>query len=173
MNRFALPLLVLLGLAVPAASFAGGPPSRPPRPSIAKKVWTSEEVEALRAKGLISLLGQEPVAEVAAGEQAPLDKVTPRVPRPVRAQDPEWYHEQVSTSEAVIAATNTQIHGLQRELHDARYWEAGVNLRKENTGITPESALQIFEARNHSESEKIDALRDQARRNHIPPGAIR
>ncbi len=175
MRRFALSLWVSLGLFLPASSIAGGAPARPPQPSVAKRVWTSEEVEALRDKGLISLIGPESPAEASPTEQTPPTPEMPaaRVPRPVRAQDPEWYQEQVAMLRSVIALNNAEIHRMRRELSDARYWEPGINLNRENIGITPQNALEILDARNQAELEKIEALWDQARRNSIPPGALR
>ena len=172
MNRLALPLLALLGLAIPSASVAGGLPGHPPHPAIAKKVWTSEEVEALRDRGLISLIGQQLES---AGEQTPSapEPGAARAPRPVRAKDPEWYSEQVAAFRSVIEVAHAEARLVRRELSDARYWEGGINLRRENTGITPENALEILIARSRSELGNIDALGDQARRNDIPPGALR
>ena len=175
MNRLALPLLALLGLAIPSASVAGGLPGHPPHPAITKKVWTSEEVEALRDRGLISLIGQQLLAEESAGGQTPPapEPGAARAPRPVRAKDPEWYREQVAAFRSAIEVAHAEARLVRRELGDARYWEGGINLRRENTGITPESALEILIARSRSELGNIDALGDQARRNDISPGALR
>ncbi len=175
MRRLALPLCISLGLLLPAASIAGGAPARSPQPSVAKRVWTSEEVEALRDKGLISLIGPELPAEASPTEQTlPTRELSAaRVPWPVRAKDPEWYQEQVTMLRSGIELNNAEIRRVRRELSDARYWEPGINLNRENIGITPQNALEILDARNHAELEKLDALWDQARRNSIPPGALR
>ncbi len=175
MNRLALPLWALLALAIPSASVAGGLPGDPPHPAIAKKVWTSEEVEALRDRGLISLIGPQLPAQESDGEQPPPAPEAPaaRVPRPIRAKDPEWYREQVAAFRSAIEVAHAEVRLVRRELGDARYWEGGINLRRENTGITPESALEILIARGRSELGNIDALGDQARRNDILPGALR
>jgi len=171
MRRLALPLLVALGWIAPAVSFAGGPPARPPKPAISTRVWTSEEVEALRGRGLISLIGQEP-AEVSASAQTPPEAET-RAPRPERAKDPEWYAEQAAAARLAIEVARAEARRVRRELGNARYWEGGLNLARENTGITPVSELEILDARNRAELETLDALADQARRNGIPPGALR
>ncbi len=172
MRRLALLLLVALGWIAPAVSFAGGPPAEPPHPSIAKRVWTSEEVEALRARGLISLAGQQPSAEVSAEAETPPGAET-RAPRPVRAKDPEWYREQLEASRLAMEVARAEVRRVRRELGNARYWEAGLNMDRGNTGITPVSGLEILDALNREELERIDALAGQARRNGISPGALR
>jgi len=171
MRRLALPLLVALGWIAPAVSFGGGPPAQPSKPAIATRVWTSEEVEALRGRGLISLIGQQP-AEVSASAQTPPEAET-RAPRPVRAKDPEWYADQAAAARVAMEVARVEARRVRRELGNARYWEGGLNLARENTGITPVSELEILDARNRAELERLDALADQARRNAIPPGALR
>jgi hypothetical protein len=171
MRRLALPLLVALGWIAPAVSFAGGLPAQPPKPAIATRVWTSEEVEALRGRGLISLIGQQP-AEVSASAQTPPEAET-RTPRPERAKDPEWYAEQAAAARLAMEVARAEARRVRRELGNARYWEGGLNLAGDNTGITPVSELEILETRSREEEERIDALADQARRNGIPPGALR
>lgn len=171
MRRLALPLLVALGWIAPAVSFGGGPPAQPPIPAISTRVWTSEEVEALRARGLISLIGQQP-AEVSASAQTPPEAET-RAPRPERAKDPEWYAEQAAAARLAMEVARAEARRVRRELGNARYWEGGLNLAGENTGITPVSELEILDARNRAELERLDALADRARRNGIPPVALR
>jgi hypothetical protein len=174
MRRLALPLVLSLGLLVPTAALAGESSSPPPRPTVAKKVWSSEEVEALRARGLISLVGQESPAEEPTAEQVLPEEISlPPVPRPIRAKDPEWYREQAEKLRAAIEANSAQIRLVFRQLRDARFWEGGINLNQGNIGITPESTIQLLDARNQAELDKIDALWEKARRNEIPPGALR
>lgn len=173
MNRLALPLLVSLALAAPTTSMASEPPARPAPPTVTKRVWTSEAVEALRTKGLISLIGQQPPAEAPSTEAVSTELAVPRAPRPVRAKDPEWYAEQLGVYRAAMELSEAEIRLVRREIGNARYWEAGVNLVKENTGITPDSGLEILDGRNRLVLGKIDALGDQARRNGIAPGVLR
>ena len=173
MNRLAMPLLVSLALAVPSVLVAGEPAARPAPRTTAKKVWTSEDVEALRAKGLISLIGQQPSAETPSGELPGAPMGVAPTPRPVRAEDPEWYSEQLAEFRAAMETSDAEIRLVRREVRNARYWEAGINLVRENTGITPDSGLEILDGRNHVVLARIDALGEQARRKHIPPGVLR
>jgi hypothetical protein len=173
MSRLAPPLLICVAVLCPAASLAGDPPAKP-HPAVARHTWTSEEVQALREKGLISLVGQQAPAMASAEPPAPNpEQAAPYVPRPVQALDPNWYGEQVEKLRAAIGANDAVSNLIRRELSDARYWEAGVNLNRENIGITPQSELEILAGQNRQEQEKIAALWEKARRNGIPPGALR
>ncbi|HEX2715689.1 MAG TPA: hypothetical protein VHM88_26195 [Candidatus Acidoferrales bacterium] len=173
MSRLAASLLICVALLSPAVSLAGDPPAKP-RPAVARHTWTSEEVQALREKGLISLVGQQPPAMASAEPAAPNPEQTaPFVPRPVQALDPDWYGEQVEKLRAAIRADDALSNLIRRELSNARYWEAGINLNRESIGITPHSELEILTGQNRQEQEKIAALWEKARRNGIPPGALR
>ncbi len=174
MHRPSLALSLALIVFSPAATFAGGPSTRPAPTPVGKRVWTSEEVEALRERGLISLVGPERPAEGLVREQPPAAETRfPRISRPVRAQDPEWYADQAAQLRAAIEFHGLAIRRVRQSLRNARYWEGGINLAVENSGITPESELALLAARNFAELDKLDALADQARRNEIPPGALR
>ena len=168
MNRFALPIL-LLGVCATPVAIAGDTPAAPPRPAAAKRIWTTEDVEALHDRGLISLVGAQPAtpSSVTPGPQPT------RGLRPIRALDPEWYSEQVADLHAAMESTTAEVNLVRREMDNARYWEAGIRLVRENPGITPEAGVQVLSGRNSEVQAKIEALADQARRLRIPPGAAR
>jgi hypothetical protein len=148
MSRLAPPLLICVAVLCPAASLAGDPPAKP-HPAVARHTWTSEEVQALREKGLISLVGQQAPAMASAEPPAPNpEQAAPYVPRPVQALDPNWYGEQVEKLRAAIGANDAVSDLIRRE-------------------------LEILAGQNRQEQEKIAALWEKARRNGIPPGALR
>ena len=166
----ALCLLLLLAPIFPAAADEAS--SRPPSPSLSKKVWTTEDVEALREKGLISLIGQpsQALAPMDQGNQ-PAEIAVAGRPRPPKAQDPKWYAQQSEAYRTVIEVFDAAIGQIQREMNDARYWEAGLNLDRGNLGITPQSQLEILNRLKREALVQLDELADQARRNDIPPAA--
>ncbi len=164
----ALCLLFVLASILPVA--ADDTSSR--GPSISKKVWTTEDLEALREKGLISLMGQESQA-LAPGDQEAAGTAVAGGPRPPKAQDPAWYAQQSEAYRTVIEVFDAAIRQIQREISDARYWEAGLNLDRDNLGITPRSQLEILNAFKRDALVQLDQLADQARRNNIPPAALR
>lgn len=162
----ALCLLVLLAPVLPVT--ADDASSRPASPSLSKKIWTTEDVEALREKGLVSLVGSESPAP-SRGEEEPQP---PMAGAPPKAQDPAWYLEQSQAYLKVIEVFDAAIRKIELEISDARYWEPGVTLERENLGITPQSQLEILHAWKREALDQLAELRDQARRNHIPPAVV-
>jgi hypothetical protein len=49
----------------------------------------------------------------------------------------------------------------------------GVNLDGGDIGITPDAGIEILQHRVQDTESDLDALEDLARRNGIPPGALR
>ena len=49
----------------------------------------------------------------------------------------------------------------------------GINLDDGDIGITPEAGIEILQQRVNETERELDALEDLARRNDIPPGALR
>ncbi len=169
----ALCLLLLLAPILPvAAEDTAG--SRPRSPSLSKKVWTTEDVRALREKGLISLIGQESQALVPVDqENGPAETAVAGRPRAPKTLDPTWYAQESEAYRTVIEVFDAAIRQIQRETSDARYWEAGLNLDRGNLGITPQSQLEILNAFKREALVQLGELADQARRNNIPPAALR
>ena len=48
-----------------------------------------------------------------------------------------------------------------------------IPLDRQDVGLTPESTIQILQAQSEELTAKVDDLQELARRNYIPPGAIR
>jgi len=171
MIRLALGVLVSLLLAV-SATAGGAPKVKSDRPSQERKIWTSEGVEALRTKGIISLVGLQSAA-AAAEETAATEKPSVPLARPVQEKDPEWYAEQVAKIREEIAPLDLEIRYIRSALASRRTVEGGINLDRENPGITPESSIWVLENRKRELAARLDALEDQAHRNGILPGALR
>jgi hypothetical protein len=97
MTRLALFLMTSLALGVAGvpASFAGQ--TQTSKAKKEKKVWTNEDLEELRGKVHLSVIGQPPTeAAAGSGEQAAAadsEKPGARTERYVRAKDPKWYSE--------------------------------------------------------------------------------
>jgi len=49
----------------------------------------------------------------------------------------------------------------------------GINLEEGDIGITLEAGIEILQQRVSETQSELDALEDLARRNDIPPGALR
>jgi hypothetical protein len=130
-------------------------------------VWTNDDLERLRAKGLISVVGQVPEkATEAAAAPSPSG----------RTQDPEWYAEQASTLRAELESREAELQRYRQAIEDARNLKTmtgGINVDQGDIGITPDAGIEILQRRLHETQSEIDALENLARHNDIPPGTLR
>ena len=169
MNRylaFSLAISMTLGtLAIPLRAAnkprAGGTVG-------ATVVWRNEDLERLRTKGPISVVGQ-------GTEQATTDAEAPSW-YVVETQDPDWYAEQASKLRAELESREVRLQHYCQALEDAKDLKTvtgGINHDGGDIGITPDAGIEILQQRVHDTESDLDALEDLARRDGIPPGTLR
>jgi hypothetical protein len=142
----------------------------------AKKVWTNDDMDQLRARGLISIPGQEaaePAAQPAAAPAAPAASAF-RV-YASRLDDPEWYAERSIELQAEMerrqAALNQQLTAIALAVD--RVTQPGVALDKDDAGVTPAAGVAILQAKVQEVQYQLDELSDLARQHDIAPGVLR
>jgi hypothetical protein len=131
-------------------------------------VWTNEDLERLRAPGLISIVGQPAIAEDATA-------IAPPLPSEM-TQDREWYAQQAANLRDELERRQARLAEYRTALEDARTLRGttgGINLDEGDVGITPEAGIEILQQRVEETQTKLEALEDLARRNDIPPGTLR
>ena len=187
MRNYPFPLAAVLALLLAPSSYAAGKPrtaqSNQTRP---KKVWTNADMDDLRARGLISIVGPEE-SEAAQPAPAPAAETAPAA-APVEAQaalefpvyesrldDPEWYVEQAVNLQAELDQRVADLKQQQDAITLAkdRITQPGLALDRENAGITADSGLAVLEGRVREIQDQLDELSDLARQHSISPGALR
>ena len=166
MNALVLALTLAATLAAPAAP---RPRAVSSKPVVQQKVWLSEDVEALRDRGLISIVGEELVEEPAVVEEA---APTP-TPRLAKELDPEWYLERLVGPRAELSQVEENLASLRRNLACNCTPEGGLSVDRPNTGITPESGLWLLERRARELRDEISTIEDEALRHGLAPGLFR
>lgn len=177
MQKLSLALSVALVLAMAGTSRA----AEKPRPTQAnekqpKKVWTNEDLEQLRSRGLISVVGQEAPAQAAPAAQATeAPELTTFRVFESRLDDPVWYAQQADQLQTALDCATAALQQEQDSLAAAkdRNSAPGVALDKPSVGVTPEAALALLQAQVDQIQMQLDALSDLARQHDIPPGAMR
>ena len=179
MRVHSFPLAAVLALLFAFPSHGAEKP-RPTQgtPNQPKKVWTNEDMGQLRARGLISIVGQEVSGESpqapAAPAAAPQAETGFRV-FTSRLDDPVWYAQQVIDLQAEL---DKRVADLQRQL-DAialakdRVTQRGVAMDQESVGVTPAAAVAILQGRVQEIQDQLDDLAELARQHDIPPGDLR
>jgi hypothetical protein len=169
MNRYlTFSLAISITLSTPAISLRAANKPRAGKPEGATVLWTNNGLESLRAKGLISVVGQ--VAEEATTDAAAPSSYI------VETQDPGWYAEQASKLRAELESREAKLQHYRQTLEDVRDLKTvtgGINLEGGDIGITPDAGIEILRQRVQDTEGDLDALEDLARRNGIQPGTLR
>src|SRR6266404_6092042 len=130
-------------------------------------VWTNDNLARLHDLGLISIVG---VRSEGMPGSASLRQTY------VKTRDPEWYPAEAAKLRDQLEHRQAELRGYQQALEDAqslRNTSGGINLDEGDIGITPEAGIEILRQRAKETQTELDALDDLARRNSIPPGALR
>ena len=159
MRTYFFPLAAVLAIAIAIPSRA----AEKPRPAQGnrnqpQKVWTNDDMDQLRARGLISIVGPE------VNEAAAPAAVTPAAPAfPAynsRLDDPDWYAEKAADLQAELDRRQAALQQEQAALAQAkdRVTQPGVAMDQPTIGVTPEAALAILEAQVAEVQNQLDEL---------------
>jgi hypothetical protein len=177
MRNYSFPLAAALALLIACSSQA----AEKPRPAQGnsnqpKKVWTNDDMDQLRSRGLISIVGQE-ATEPAAQAPAPAEPAETTFPiYESRLDDPEWYADRAADLQAELDKRQAALLQQQTAIAqaaDQRITEPGLALDKDNAGVTPAAGLVNLEAQVQEVQSRLDELSDLARQHDIPPGVLR
>ncbi len=173
-NPFPLAAFLVLAISFPALAAKKPQPAQGTQ-NQPKKVWTNEDMDQLRARGLISIVGPE--VNEAAAPATPTTTAPTEAAFPVynsRLEDPQWYAEQAAKLQAELDERQAALHEQQMALAQAadRITQPGVALDKTSVGVTPDSGLAILQAQVEEVQSELDELSDLARQNSIPPGVL-
>src|ERR1039458_7089534 len=142
---FAFAAFLALAIALPSRA------AEKPRPAQAnqnqpKKVWTNDDLDQLRSRGLISIVGPEVNEAAAQAATSPIEPASPIYNS--RLEDPEWYAEKAADLQAELDKREAALREEQTALAQAadRITQPGVALDKPTIGVTPQAAIAILEA---------------------------
>ncbi|HWO37023.1 MAG TPA: hypothetical protein VNO32_50245 [Candidatus Acidoferrum sp.] len=133
-----------------------------------KTVWTNDDLERLRALGLISIVGRSATAE---------DTTATPLPAPyIKAEGLEWYAQRATKLREELERRQAQLFEYRQALEDARSLRkttGGINLDAGDLDITPEAGIEILQQNVQGTRMKLEELEDLARHHGIPPGTLR
>jgi hypothetical protein len=157
-------------LLIPAIASAGAttPASPKPRPDrITVKVWTNEDLEALRPQ-------VEPANEPAPpNTEPPAEIVTLRSPDVLPPEkDPRWYAQQLATLDSELSRVTSEEDELLHFRETSTGLPTGLNVVSPCKGITTDNRIAQLEGRRDEILQELDTLADTARVNDMPPGIL-
>lgn len=173
--RFQLTAAVIV-LAACASQAAEKPRPAQGNQNQNKKVWTNEDMDQLRSRGLISIVGQETPQAAAQAAPEPLNSVQPAGPvYESRLDDPRWYADTAADLQAQLDQHEADLEQQRAALALAkdRVTQPGLSLKQDNAGVTPEAGIENLQAQVAETQAMLDDLADLARMHNIPPGALR
>lgn len=172
MRSFHFSLAAFLALAIAFPSLAAEKPraAQTNQSTQTKKVWTNEDMDQLRARGLITTFNAAPEV-IAQAPTAPPERAT----FASRTEDPAWYADQASILQAELDKREAALREAQANLALAqrRITQPGIAMDKGNVGVTPEAGVAILEAQVREVRNQLDELSDLARQSNIAPGDLR
>jgi hypothetical protein len=184
MRKIGFPALVSFFFASAAAiSIVPGARAQNKTPTyrvevVASRVWSNDDMDALRAKGLISTFDTSANAAPNAqtGQSVSSSDVSASREPLIRERDPQWYAQEAARLQAELE--NRQVALLKyaqalQEVKNPDLTASGIDLDKGNIGITPQAGIEILEANVTEVSKQLDGLADLARVNGISPGVLR
>jgi len=168
---FPIAAAVVLFAAIPSQA-AGKPRPAKSDQNQPAKVWTNEDLDQLRARGLLSVVGQEPTLPPTQSEAASTAPTHPIYES--RLDDPTWYADKAAVLRAELdrrqAALNDELAAIAQAAD--RITQPGVALDKPSIGVTPEAAVQVLQEKVQDVQNQLDELSDLARQHAIAPGVL-
>ena len=174
MRNYSFPLAAVLPLFIACSSHAAEKPRlAQDNQNQPKKVWTNEDMGQLRARGLISIVGQEPARASTQTATAPPAKTLPAYASAL--DDPSWYSREAADLQAELdrreAALQQQLEAMARAKD--RITQPGLALDKDNAGVTPAAGVANLQAQVQEVQSMLDELSDLAQQHNIDPGTLR
>jgi hypothetical protein len=138
-----------------------------------KKVWTNDDMDQLRVRGLISIVGQEVSEAATQPAVAPSESAAPVYNS--RLEDPTWYAEKAADLQAELEKREAALREQQMAIALATkgITQPGIAMDKKNAGVTVAAGIAILEAQVQEVQNQMDELSNLARENGIPPGVLR
>ncbi len=179
---FSFLLLAAVG-AVPFVQLDAGPdgssantPVPTARPTAERKIFTNEDLEALRNKGTISFAEAAPAERVSGGSgQAGADvlrRALAKVEPHVKEKDPSWYQTNLATWRAQLATIDSQVRRLREFRATGQGMTGGLILDQPGMRLSPENEIQQLGLERQQTEQQIADLMDTARRYEIAPGLL-
>jgi len=177
MRTYAIPLAVAIVL-VSAFSLNAAEKPRPAQgnQNQPKRIWTNDDMDQLRARGLISFVGPGEAAPATQAPAEPAAQVETTFPvYASRLDDPAWYADEAAALQAELevrqAALRDQLTAITQAVD--RITQPGIALDKDSPGVTPEAGVQVLQAKVQEVQNQLDELSDLARQHNIAPGVLR
>jgi len=178
-HRLLVAILTLVSF-VAASLFAAQQPAQKPVPAApakkAKKVWTNEDLEALRHTARVSTASSEGPSAAPPAAESPAVAGAPAAEKPAEAQkdDPaEKLRKRLEPLRAELDRIDAEVRSLRQARSSGRTTGGGIDVTKTPGGMNTDDQIALLEKRRQEILRQIDEIQAEARRAGISPGSIR
>ncbi|MCL4523473.1 MAG: hypothetical protein M1453_13915 [Acidobacteria bacterium] len=165
--------LFALANSTPALALQTAPQKQPLAKKV-KKVWTNEDLEALRPSGVVSsgVPVAPPAAEAASPAGEPAEKADAK--KQEIEEDPiEKLRKRLEPLRTELDSIEAQLRSLRQGASSGRTSGGGMDVSKTSGAMNTGDQIALLEKRRADLLGQISAIEDEARRKSIAPGAIR
>jgi hypothetical protein len=170
--------LFVLAMCAPVHASQAAPQKQPPAKK-ARKVWTNEDLEALRPSG-VTVSAPRAAAPSAAGEATAADNPADKAGAEKKDDDKNKEEDPVEKLLKRLAPLRLELASVEARLASLRSARSsgnttggGMDVSKTSGGMNTEDQVLQLEKRRSDLLGQIAAIGDEARRKGISPGAIR
>jgi len=151
------------------------PPQKQPPAKKAKKVWTNDDLEALRPGGATSSEAPAAPAPPAAGETpAAGESADKAAPQKQAGESPvELLRKRLAAVRADLDSVEAQLRSLRGARTSGNTTGGGVDVNKTTGGMNTEDQIVQLEKQRADLLRQIADIEDEARRAGMAPGAVR
>jgi hypothetical protein len=164
----------VLAWSAPALAAQAAPQKQPPAKK-AKKVWTNEDLEALRAGGITSSEAPAAPAPSAGGEIPAAGESADKADSQKQAGDSpvEKLRKRLAPIRAELDSVEAQLRSLRGARSSGNTTGGGMDVSKTSGAMNTEDQIALLEKRRADLLRQIADIEDEARRAGISPGSIR
>ena len=140
------------------------------------RVWTNDDLEQLRERSPINVLGRAPTAgptgEAAPGEEEAAPEDTAEEEKaPPKEETREYWQERIKPLHDELEKIDEQLRKFRQGLGQTPSNALDVN--SASPGVELEDTLRGLAQRRTQIQRQLDDIRAEARRKHVPPGWVR
>ncbi len=148
----------------------------------AKKVWTNEDLEALRYTSFVTTGASErapapPAATSRSATETSASAETgekPATEQKEKEEDPvEKLRKRLDPLRAELDSVEAQLRSFRQARSSGSTTGGGFDVTKAPTGVNTDDQINLLEKRRAELLRQISDIEDEARRKGIAPGAIR
>lgn len=162
----------VLALSLAAAPAQTAPAQQPEKK--AKKVWTNDDLDALRGGAPGVTVASTAAAAAVTEETAEKKETGEKKEKPEQKEDPvKKLRDKLLPLRAQLDQIDAQIREVRGQISNPFKGNNTVDLKHVSATMRPEDVLKSLEQRRQGIQQQIDDLEEAARRSGISPGDIR